>query len=227
MATGIPPKTKSVKQKIPVSITYDGKIDADKILEGSYLTFEKIVDVNGSGDNQLFCGDNKDALLYLLSNGYRNKVKLIYIDPPFATASNFVNRNQEHAYSDALCGGEYVEFLRERLIIMRELLASDGSIYLHLDGKMAFTMKLIMDEVFGEENCRAFITRKKCSTKNYTKNTYGNISDYIMFYSKTGKYIWNRPYSPWELDKMVEQYPYVDEKTGRRYKRTIPKMRKK
>jgi len=219
MATGIPPKTKSVKQKIPVSITYDGKIDADKILEGSYLTFEKIVDVNGSGDNQLFCGDNKDALLYLLSNGYRNKVKLIYIDPPFATASNFVNRNQEHAYSDALCGGEYVEFLRERLIIMRELLASDGSIYLHLDGKMAFTMKLIMDEVFGEENCRAFITRKKCSTKNYTKNTYGNISDYIMFYSKTGKYIWNRPYSPWELDKMIEQYPYVDEKTGRRYKK--------
>ena len=42
MATGIPPKTKSVKQKIPVSITYDGKIDADKILEGSYLTFEKL-----------------------------------------------------------------------------------------------------------------------------------------------------------------------------------------
>ena len=72
--------------------------------------------------------------MYLLNNGYKGKVKLIYIDPPFATASNFVNRNQEHAYSDFLCGGEYVEFLRERLIIMRELLATDGSIYLHLDG---------------------------------------------------------------------------------------------
>ena len=79
-------------------------------------------------------------------------------------------------------------------------------------------MKLIMDEIFGEENCRAFITRKKCSTKNYTKNTYGNISDYVMFYSKTGKYIWNRPYSV-EMDKMIEQYPCVDEKTGRRYKK--------
>lgn len=219
MATGIPLKTKSAKRKIPIAVTYDGKIDAHQILESSYQEFEKIVDVNGTGNNHLFCGDNKDALLYLLNSGYRSKIKLIYIDPPFATASVFVNRNQEHAYSDSLCGGEYVEFLRERLIIMRELLASDGSIYLHLDGKMAFPMKLIMDEVFGEENCRAFITRKKCSTKNYTKNTYGNISDYIMFYSKTGKYIWNRPYSPWELDKMIEQYPCVDEKTGRRYKK--------
>ena len=169
MATGIPPKTKTVKRKIPVVVSYDGKVNVDEILESSYHTFEKIYDVNGTGENHFYCGDNKDALLYLLNNGYKGKVKLIYIDPPFATASNFVNRNQEHAYSDFLCGGEYVEFLRERLIIMRELLATDGSIYLHLDGKMAFTMKLIMDEIFGEENCRAFITRKKCSTKNYTK----------------------------------------------------------
>ncbi len=75
-----------------------------------------------------------------------------------------------------------------------------------------------MDEIFGENNCRAFITRKKCSTKNYTKNTYGNISDYIMFYSKTDKYVWNRPFVPWEYDKMIEQYPCIDEH-GRRYKK--------
>lgn len=102
---------------------------------------------------------------------------------------------------------------------MRELLSEEGSIYLHLDNKMAFVMKIVMDEIFGENNCRAFITRKKCSTKNYTKNTFGNISDYIMFYSKTTKYIWNRPYDPWEYDRMIEQYPCVDEKTGRRYKK--------
>ncbi|WWR16837.1 hypothetical protein V1224_05235 [Lachnospiraceae bacterium JLR.KK008] len=63
-----------------------------------------------------------------------------------------------------------------------ELLTDDGSIYLHLDNKMAFTMKLIMDELFGENNCRAFITRKKCSTKNYTKNTFGNVSDYNILF---------------------------------------------
>lgn len=101
---------------------------------------------------------------------------------------------------------------------MRELLSDNGSIYLHLDSNMAFVMKVIMDEIFGENNCRAFITRKKCSTKNYTRNTFGNISDYIMFYSKTDKYTWNRPFDSWEMDRMIEQYPYIDEH-GRRYKK--------
>lgn len=219
MATGIPAKAKNAKRKIPVSVTYEGKADAKAILGSSYLAFAKVVDVNGQGNNRFFCGDNKDALLYLLNNGCRNKVRLIYIDPPFATASDFVSRNQEHAYSDALCGGEYVEFLRERLVILHELLAADGSIYLHLDGKMAFVMKLVMDEIFGEDNCRAFITRRKCSTKNYTRNTYGNVADYIMFYSKTDKYVWNRPYAPWEADRMMAEYPCVDKATGRRYKK--------
>lgn len=102
---------------------------------------------------------------------------------------------------------------------MREILADNGSIYLHLDNKMAFTMKLIMDEIFGEDNCRAFITRKKCSTKNYAKNTFGNVSDYIMFYSKGTDYVWNRPFEPWEIDRMVEEYPCIDEITGKRYKK--------
>ena len=93
-------------------------------------------------------------------------MNLIYIDPPFATSSDFANRKLEHAYSDALQGGEYVEFMRKRLILMRELLSEKGSIYLHLDATMAFVMKLVMDEISGEENCRAFITRRKCSTKN-------------------------------------------------------------
>lgn len=219
MATGVPPKVTKKSKDIQIHIDYEGKTDSEDILSKSYKDYTENVEINGKSDNKLFFGDNMDALLYLLNNGYKNRITLIYIDPPFATASNFVNRNQDHAYSDSMRGGEYVEFLRQRLIIMKELLASDGSIYLHLDGNMAFTMKLIMDEIFGEKNCRAFITRKKCSTKNYTKNTYGNISDYIMFYSKGNSYKWNRPYDPWEYDRMIEQYPCIDEKTGRRYKK--------
>ncbi len=218
MATGVPSKNGIKRGKISVSLTYEGKKDVSAILLQSFSQYKVEVPVNGGGENKFFFGDNLDVMLCLLSNGYKNKIRLVYIDPPFATTSVFVNRNQEHAYSDSLCGGEFVEFLRERLILIKELLADDGSIYLHLDGKMAFTMKLIMDEIFGENNCRAFITRKKCSTKNYTKNTYGNISDYIMFYSKTDKYVWNRPFAPWEYDKMVEQYPCIDEH-GRRYKK--------
>ena len=219
MATGIPPKKNNRRKKIFVSLSYDGKKTKENIISRPSLKFENVFSVNGNGKNMLFYGDNFDALLYLLHSGYKNKVTLIYIDPPFATASNFINRKLEHAYSDSLCGGEYVEFLRERLILMHELLADNGSIYLHLDSKMAFTMKLIMDEVFGEDNFRAFITRKKCSTKNYTKNTFGNISDYIMFYSKSSEYVWNRPYATWEMDRMIEEYPYIDEITGKRYKK--------
>lgn len=220
MATGIPPKDKKKKAGIvPICLSYDGKIANDEILQRRYAHFQPVTSINQGKENSMFFGDNIDVLLYLLNNGYREKIRLIYIDPPFATASNFVNRNQEHAYSDSLRGGEYIEFLRERLVIMRELLTNDGSIYLHLDGNMAFAMKIIMDEIFGEKNCRAFITRKKCSTKNYTRNTYGNISDYIMFYSKSSSYVWNRPFEPWEFDRMIEEYPYIDPKSGRRYKK--------
>ncbi len=218
MATGVPSKNAVKKSKVPVFLTYEGKEDVATVLSQSFNQYEAQTPINGDGDNRFYFGDNLDVLLYLLNNGYKGKIRLVYIDPPFATTSVFVNRDQEHAYSDSLSGGEFVEFLRRRLILIRELLADDGSIYLHLDNKMAFTMKLIMDEIFGENNCRAFITRKKCSIKNYTKNTYGNISDYIMFYSKTDKYVWNRPYDPWECDKMIEQYPCVDEQ-GRRYKK--------
>lgn len=218
MATGVPPKSKTKQKKIPVQLIYEGKEDTSVILAKPFDNYEEQAAINGGGNNRFFYGDNLNALLYMLNNGYKGRVRLVYIDPPFATTATFVNREQEHAYTDSLCGGEFIEFLRQRLILIRELLADDGSIYLHLDNKMAFAMKLIMDEVFGEANCRAFITRKKCSTKNYTKNTYGNISDYIMFYSKTENYVWNRPFDPWEYDKMIEQYPYVDER-GRRYKK--------
>ena len=163
MATGVPSKetARRKKETIKVQIVYDGKEKEENILSKSYKTFKKIETANESGENKLFFGDNMDALLFMMNNGLKGKIALIYIDPPFATSFNFVNREQIHAYSDSLCGGEYVEFLRQRLIVMRELLKPNGSIYLHLDGNMAFTMKLIMDEVFGEKNCRAFITRKK------------------------------------------------------------------
>lgn len=218
MSTGVSAQNGLKKSKIPVTLTYEGKKDISTILSQPFNQYSVQALINGGKNNRFYFGDNLDVLLHLLNEGYEGKIRLVYIDPPFATSSVFVNRDQEHAYSDSLSGGEFVEFLRERLIVIRELLADDGSIYLHLDNKMAFTMKLIMDEIFGENNCRAFITRRKCSTKNYTKNTYGNISDYIMFYSKSDKYVWNRPFEPWEYDKMIEQYPCVDE-FGRRYKK--------
>jgi adenine-specific DNA-methyltransferase len=109
--------------------------------------------------------------------------------------------------------------MRRRLILMRELLSDKGSIYIHLDGNMTFQIKVIMDEIFGARNYRGIITRKKCSNKNYTTKKYGNISDYILFYSKTDKYIWNRPTEKWPEEKIIKEYPCIDESTGKRYKK--------
>jgi len=149
----------------------------------------------------------------------RGKVRLIYIDPPYATQSVFQSRSQVDAYSDLLVGAHYIEFVRERLILLRELLAEDGSIYVHLDDKMAFHVKVVMDEVFGRGNYRNWITRKKCNPKNYTRKAYGNISDYILFYTKSDKYVWNRPFDAWTPEHSRKEYQHIEEGTGRRYKR--------
>jgi adenine-specific DNA-methyltransferase len=95
-------------------------------------------------------------------------------------------------------------------------LAEDGSIYVHLDQNMAFHIKLIMDEVFGASNFRNWITRKKCNPKNYTRKTFGNISDHILFYTRSDEYVWNRAYKPW-TEQSVKEYRYVEKETGRRF----------
>ena len=169
--------------------------------------------------NKLFWGDNLKVLGHLIKEeNLRGKIKLIYIDPPFSTKQSFKNSDNDHAYDDLLSGAEYLEFIRSRLILLKELLAEDGSIYMHLDGKMAFPIKLIMDEVFGQKNFRNWITRKKSSYKNSTSKRYGNIQDYILFYSKSEKYIWNKPYQKnGGSYSFEERFPKIDKETGRRY----------
>lgn len=98
--------------------------------------------------------ENKDPLV---KNKIKGKVKLIYIDPPFATKEEFGSKEGARAYSDKKRGAEFVEFLRKRLIVARELLADDGSIYVHLDNKMNHYVKVLMDEIFGKDNCRSSI----------------------------------------------------------------------
>lgn len=169
---------------------------------------------------RLYHGDNLIVLRELLGDSsVRDHVKLIYIDPPYNTGADFENRNQEFAYSDRFTTEEYISFMRERLVIMRDLLSEDGSIYIHLDSNMVFHVKILMDEIFGPNNFQGLITRKKCKPKNYTRKTYGNISDYILFYTKSDNPIWNRPYDAWTSEKQIKEYPFVEPETGRRYKK--------
>ena len=147
------------------------------------------------------------------------KVRLVYIDPPYATKSVFQSRGQKDAYCDLLFGAEYIEFIRKRMIILRELLAPDGSIYVHLDENMAFHVKIVMDEIFGQRNFRNWITRKKCNPKNYTQKTYGNVSDFILFYTRSDDYVWNRSVEVWTPERAAKEYEYKEKESGRAYKK--------
>lgn len=214
MATGVPHNSR-LRQSERVCISYKGKEDAATILNGKGVSFEKIH--SGTSGKRLYFGENLLGLRALLSDpDIVGKVTLVYIDPPFSTQGTFLSRKQQKAYEDNLSGSRYVEYLRARLILLRELLSDRGSIYLHLDENMVFEMKLIMDEVFGFSDYRNLIVRKKCNPKNYTRKAYGNIADFILFYSKTGRYLWNRPVEPLSEENKKE-YHYTEPKTGRRY----------
>ncbi|MDM8516371.1 site-specific DNA-methyltransferase [Desulfobacterales bacterium HSG16] len=216
MATGVPKKSRSSKDNIQISYkTKTLTSDILKTLPADVRSFiDQPVDLYS---NRLYYGDNLGILAHLLGDkSVCRQVRLIYIDPPFSTKSTFLSRKQKHAYEDTKSGVEFVEFLRKRLILLRELLAENGSIYLHLDEKMVFHIKLIMDEIFGSNNYRNCIIRKKCNPKNYTRKTYGNVSDFILFYTKSSKYLWNRPFEPWTEERSKE-YQYIEPETGRRF----------
>ena len=181
--------------------------------------------------NILIHSDNHTGLNYLLSNGFKGKIDLVYIDPPYATGGNFTitngrattisnSKNGNVAYTDTLKCVDFIEFLRARLVLLKELLSDCGSIYLHIDYKIGHYVKVMMDEVFGMENFRNDITRIKCNPKNFDRIGYGNIKDLILFYSKTSNPIWNEPRKKYSEKDLETLFPKKD-KVGRRYT-TVP-----
>ncbi|MBQ2338492.1 MAG: site-specific DNA-methyltransferase [Prevotella sp.] len=186
----------------------------------SDISFTQTAWHQGEGIKRLYHADNIDVLTTLIEdNEVCGKVTLIYIDPPYNTGGAFTTRDFKYAYNDRFTFNSYLAFMRKRLELMHRLLSDNGSIYVHLDSNMVFHVKVIMDEIFGMRNFKGMITRKKCKSKNSTRKTYGNISDYILFYSKTDEPVWNRPYEKWSEEKILKEYPYIEETTGRRYKK--------
>ncbi len=183
-------------------------------------------------NNTLIKGDNLEALEFLLNEkNLKGRVDLIYIDPPFATNSNFTisngrastisnSKSGEIAYTDKLLGDDFIEYLRQRLYLLKELLSNEGSIYLHIDYKIGHYVKILMDEVFGIGNFKNDITRIKCNPKNFKRTAYGNIKDLILFYSKSNKPIWNEPKDPYTKEDIKRLFPKI-EQDGRAYT-TVP-----
>ena len=175
-------------------------------------------------ENLLIKGDNLVVLNELLKT-HKNKIDLIYIDPPFATNKSFkIGENRTStisnsssdkiAYLDNLLGDEYLIFLEKRLLLLKELLSDAGSIYL------GHYVKVLMDKVFGFENFKSDIARIKCNPKNFNRKAYGNIKDMILFYTKTNNPIWNEIKKPLNEEEKLKNFKKIDD-LGRRYT-TIP-----
>ena len=217
MATGTPKRSRGGNIRDAV-VSYPGKAEPDQILavRGKPLMCLQ-GDASRIADASICFGENLEVLRSLRDRqDVRGHVQLVYIDPPYATETSFQTRGLEHAYDDVLTGPGYLEFLRERIVLMHDLLKDGGAFYVHLDDKTVFHAKVLVDEIFGSSSFRNMITRKKCNPKNYTKRQYGNVSDYILYYVKGAGEVWNRPFEAWTTDR-AREYSYIELETGRRY----------
>ncbi len=177
--------------------------------------------------NLFFAGDNLSGLELLKSRG--KLIDLVYIDPPFATGNDFlisdtransISGNGAVAYSDRTKGKEYLAALKRQLQAIRQIMSPAASIYVHIGLEVEHHVRLLMDEVFGANNFRNSITRIKCNPKNFTRYSYGNIKDSILFYSMNPKEItWHPQREEQSPEDIIRLYPFVDEH-GRRYTTT-------
>lgn len=144
---------------------------------------------NGNCHNMLIFGDNLQAMKTLLKNPkIKGQIKLIYIDPPFATRQEFRGSQEQKAYQDKITGAKFIEFLRKRLVFLRELLADNGLIYVHLDQKKSHYLKLILDEVFGESNFLNEIVWKYTKFQMREMTRFAKNTDRLLLYSKKSNY---------------------------------------
>jgi adenine-specific DNA-methyltransferase len=191
--------------------------------------------------NRLIWGDKKYVLPSLLPE-FAGKVNLIYIDPPFDTGADFsftatIPDNPEteevettnflkepsiieqKAYRDTWGHGldSYVQWFYETVALLREMLAEDGSIYVHLDWHVGHYVKAVMDEVFGYENFRADIIWEKIRIKKAQSSDFPNVHDMILKYGKSEKVHYVHQYVSLSEEYIESHYSSIEEKTGRRY----------
>ncbi|MBK6932911.1 MAG: site-specific DNA-methyltransferase [Saprospirales bacterium] len=190
--------------------------------------------------NRLIWGDKKYVLPSLLPE-FAGKVNLIYIDPPFNTDANFSftatipqheddeddgadltftkqpSVIEQKAYRDTWGRGldSYLQWFYETVILLRELLTEDGSIYVHLDWHVAHYAKGVLDEVFGYDNFKNEIVWKRTAARSDSK-TYNHIHDVIFLYSKSEKYIFHKQYTEHSEEYQDDKYSMKDD-NGRRF----------
>ena len=153
--------------------------------------------------NRLYLGDNLHAMIHLIKDGMKGKIDLVYIDPPFFSGSDYkrritVGKGEEklvfynHAYGDIWEDGilDYLMMISTRIFLIRELLSDKGTIYVHVDGRTSHYLRLILDQVFGEER---FLNEIIWSYKSggAGRRSFSKKHDNILVYTKTKDYIFN------------------------------------
>lgn len=160
----------------------------------------------------LFHGDNKEVLAHLLANGFRGKVNLVYIDPPFDSGADYVRKvtlrgpkgtakldgetytlGEQIQYTDIWAKDNYLQFMYERLMLLKELLSEDGSLYLHCDTHQTHHLRCLLEEIFGSENLRNEIIWQRFNFRA-DGNKYGTVHDTIYLVSKSDNYHFVKPY---------------------------------
>jgi hypothetical protein len=181
--------------------------------------------------NKLIWGDNKLILSSLKNGPLRDEIevqgglKLIYIDPPFDVGADFsmdIEIGEERftkkpgileeiAYRDTWGSGtdSFISMIYERLLLMKDLLAGDGSIYLHCDWRVNAPLRLVLNEVFGRENFQSEIVYKRRHGHS-DASTLGSVHDTVLFFSRSDKLTWNPQHVPYSQDYIDTYYRYSD-----------------
>lgn len=189
-----------------------------KVLTGAKRYTQQGVEENitdfSENDNLIIKGNNLLAIASLLRR-YEGRIRLIYIDPPFNTGSDSFN------YNDRFSRSTWLTFMRNRLEIARRLLTRDGNIFIHIDVNQSHYLKVLADEVFGEDNFVEEIIWAYGSPSGGRAATPKpvNIHDYILHYSSDySRRKQNRVYVPYSQKYIDDWFKYTDE-NGRKYQR--------
>lgn len=184
--------------------------------------------------NKIFWGDNLQVMSHLLKE-FRGKVDLIYIDPPFDSKADYKKEIsikgksatsdqsifEEKQYGDIWSNDEYLQFMFDRLVILRELLSDSGSIFVHCDWHRDHHLRCILDEVFGSENMiNEIVWRRKGGSALGSMSRLSAATDRLLWYSKTSNYKINSVYMPADEDYIEQQFRYTDD-SGRKYMITV------
>jgi len=216
-------------EKREYELVYHGKEREEDIIANTLaVPLQKVRTFGKNGDewnNMLIFGDNLQAMKTLLEMKKEGKlcntdgtagIRLIYIDPPFASRQEFRGTEDQKAYQDKIAGAQFIEFLRKRLVLLRELMSDNGSIYVHLDTRKSHYLKAVIDEVLGEHNFKCEIVWYYRKYQMRGMRVFANNSERLFWYVRSSQtsFIYNPLTVPLDRPKYLKRKQW-DKELGR------------